>query len=164
MVNGITNGNTVALGNANTSSGDILQLILGLPPHKRTVQWKINLANRRWRILTRLSCISASQTWQNCKASQKPCFFFGFTPLWDHSNRMFSCFNLGGMGLHTSICASRIASLTSWHALPHVQHNPFSGVHGELFKGSWEAILPCYGQIELWDLTLMKGCVRLDIT
>ena len=78
-------------------------------------------------------------------------FFFGFTPLWDHSNRMFSCFNLGGMGLHTSICASRIASLTSWHALPHVQHNPFSGVHGELFKGSWEAILPCYGQIELWD-------------
>ena len=40
-----------------------------------------------------------------------------------------------------------------------------------LIKGSWEAILPCYGQIEFWDLkwwrvvrdwdlTLMKGGVR----
>ena len=42
-------------------------------------------------------------------------------------------------------------------------------------KGSWEAILPCYGQIEFWDLkwwrvvrdwdlTLMKGGVRLYTT
>ena len=30
-----------------------------------------------------------------------------------------------------------------------------------IIKGSWEAILPCYGQIELWDLTLMKGGVCL---
>ena len=29
--------------------------------------------------------------------------------------------------------------------------------YDRLIKGSWEAILPCYGQKELWDLTLMKG-------
>ena len=33
-----------------------------------------------------------------------------------------------------------------------------------MIKGSWEAILPCYGQIDLWDLTLMKGDVWLYTT
>ena len=62
-----------------------------------------------------------------------------------------------------------------WTCSPNLFWNSACFFNASFIKGSWEAILPCYGQIEFWDLkwwrvvrewdlTLMKGGVRLYTT